>query len=416
MKSISRTRNRNSKPEKLNKKYNLFTFFTLYIAQSIPMSFFATALPVLMRQGNYSLWAIAMLKLIKLPWIVKFLWSPWIDSRCDTVRNYKRWIIGSELVYAGIILVVAFLRVETNFSLIITLVVLAFIASATQDIATDGMAARAFLRNDSSLLNSMQSMGSFTGSMVGGGFLLLVFQQIGWGRLLPWVGIFVLVALIPLWLNRKIALRPRHVTDKAKPKDMYLFFRQKNIWQHIVFLLLFYAGLIGILSTLRPYMVDLGYDMKKIGAMVGIFGTAVGICCSFVAGICIRKIGKNTSRKIISLLIVGVAAYFLWFSTLGNISRTMMLTGIGLLWGTYGMATTMVYTTSMDIVRDGREGTDFTLQIVITHLSSMIIAIGCSRFGDVYGFTGMFALELGIAIAAFGYMMFYRPKISTSDK
>lgn len=34
---------------------NLFTFFTLYIAQSIPMSFFATALPVLMRQGDYSL-------------------------------------------------------------------------------------------------------------------------------------------------------------------------------------------------------------------------------------------------------------------------------------------------------------------------------------------------------------------------
>ena len=190
---------------------------------------------------------------------------------------------------------------------------------------------------------------------------------------------------------------------------MYLFFKQKKMWKHVVFLFLFYAGLIGILSTLRPYMVDLGYDMKEIGAMVGIFGTSVGIVCSFFSGIFIRKIGKNLSRKIISFLIIGVAAYFLWFSTVENITHTLMLIGIALVWGTYGMASTMVYTTAMDIVRDGREGTDFTLQIVITHLSSMLVAIGCSRFGDVYGFSGMFLLELGIAILACTYVFFYRP-------
>jgi len=82
---------------------NLTTFFFLYIAQSIPMSFFATALPVLMRQGNYSLFAIALLKLIKLPWILKFLWSPLVDSRTESIRDYKRWIFGAEIVYALII-------------------------------------------------------------------------------------------------------------------------------------------------------------------------------------------------------------------------------------------------------------------------------------------------------------------------
>ncbi|MFA7583290.1 MAG: MFS transporter, partial [Proteiniphilum sp.] len=170
---------------------NLFTFFTLYIAQSIPMSFFATALPVLMRQGDYSLFAIALLKLIKLPWILKFLWSPLVDSRTDSIRDYKRWIFGAEIVYAVIIFGVALLNIETSFSLIFILILLAFVASATQDIATDAMAARSFERKNSSLLNSMQSMGSFTGSMVGGGFLLLLFHHIGWSRLLPWLAIFV---------------------------------------------------------------------------------------------------------------------------------------------------------------------------------------------------------------------------------
>jgi hypothetical protein len=114
---------------------NLFTFFTLYIAQSIPMSFFSTALPVLMRQGNYSLFAIALLKLIKLPWILKFLWSPLVDSRTESIRDYKRWIFGAEIVYALIIFGVAMLNIETNSTLIFLLILLAFVSSATQDIA-----------------------------------------------------------------------------------------------------------------------------------------------------------------------------------------------------------------------------------------------------------------------------------------
>ena len=396
------------------KSYNLFTFFSLYIAQSIPMSFFATVLPVLMRQGDYSLFAIAMLKLIKLPWIIKFLWSPLVDNRTESVRDYKRWIICSEIIYALIIFAVAFMSLEKNFALIISLVIFAFIASATQDIATDAMAARSFERRDSSLLNSMQTMGTFTGSMVGGGFLLLLFHKIGWGSLLPFVALFVLIALIPLVLNRKLKLRERETKKKANAKDMYLFFCQKGIWKHIVFLFLFYSGLIGILSTLRPFMVDLNYSMEEIGAMVGIFGTAVGIVCSFLSGFLIRRIGKSKARKLISFIIIWVAAYFLWMTTTETYSYLTMLIGIALVWGTYGMASTMVYTSSMDIVRDGREGTDFTMQIVITHFSSMIVALGCSRFGDLFGFRGLFSFELALAVISCIFVWFYQSKLSES--
>ncbi len=395
---------------KTDRSYNLFTFFSLYIAQSIPMSFFATALPVLMRQGNYSLWSIAMLKLIKLPWIFKFIWSPWIDNRTESVRDYKRWIIGAEIVYASLILVVAHLNIKEDFSLIIILVVFAFVASATQDIATDAMAARAFPRKDSSLVNSMQTMGSFTGSMVGGGFLLLIFHQVGWGSLLPWVGIFVLIALIPLSLNSKIELRKQRAKEKAKTKDIYLFFKQKNSWKNVLFLSLFYSGLIGILSTLNPYMVDWQYGMKQIGVMVGVFGTFVGIVCSFLSGIFIRKIGKRRSRKGIAFFIIIVATYFVWLSYSHHVSDITMLMGIALVWGVYGMATTMVYTTAMDSVREGREGTDFTIQIVITHLSSMIVALGCSRFGDLFGFHRMFLLEVMFGVMAFIYVLNYNPE------
>jgi len=388
---------------------NLFTFFTLYIAQSIPMSFFATALPVLMRQGDYSLFTIALLKLIKLPWILKFLWSPLVDSRTDSVRDYKRWIFGAEIVYAVIIFGVAMLNIETSFTLIFILILFAFVSSATQDIATDAMAARSFERKNSSLLNSMQSMGSFTGSMVGGGFLLLLFHHIGWSRLLPWLAIFVLVALIPLAVNKKITLQRRHSSRKASPRDMWLFFTQRKIWKQILFLTIFYAGLIGILSSLSPYLVDRGYQMKEIGAMVGIFGVSTGIFFAFIAGIFIRKVGKQRSRKIISAFILLPSAYFLWLTLSNSHGHGLVLTGIALVWGTYGMASTMINTSAMDIVREGREGTDFTLQIVFTHLSAMIISLVSARLGDLLGYQGLFAMELALAVISFIFVLLIKP-------
>lgn len=75
-------------------------FFCLYIAQSLPSSFFATALQVMMREAHYSLATIGLLQLVKLPWVLKFLWSPIVDRHCLTGRDFRRCIIGSECVYA----------------------------------------------------------------------------------------------------------------------------------------------------------------------------------------------------------------------------------------------------------------------------------------------------------------------------
>ena len=131
-----------------NKIFNLGTFFCLYIAQTIPMSFFSTVIPVMMRQENFSLSAIGLLQLIKLPWILKFLWSPMVDRHAVTTGDYKRWIFSSELIYAVLIFAVAFLDFKTDFYMIIALIIISFIASATQDIATDALAVLSFSRKD----------------------------------------------------------------------------------------------------------------------------------------------------------------------------------------------------------------------------------------------------------------------------
>ncbi len=390
----------------------LVTFLCLYIAQSIPMSFFSTVIPVMMRQENFSLSAIGLLQLIKLPWIIKFFWSPLVDRNCMTVSHYKRWIFSSELIYAVLIFSVAFLDFKENFSTILILVIISFVASATQDIATDALAVLSFSRKDKSLVNSMQSMGSFAGAMIGGGVLLLLFKQIGWNSLLPCLAIFVIVALVPLFFNKDIAIKEKSQAQKAKKTDFYYFFTQKGIWKQIIFLFLYYSGLIGTLAMLKPYMVDLGYNIKEIGVMSGLAGTFIAFLSSFGGGFIIRRIGRYRARILFAVAILLATFYFLGLSYVTP-TTLLLYVGIFLLWGSYGMATIIVYTTAMDCVREGREGTDFTIQTVITHLSSMCIAIASGKIADLTGYHGLFLFEVILATVSLIYIIFVFKKKQT---
>lgn len=385
------------------KTFNLATFFCLYIAQSIPMSFFSTVIPVMMRQENFSLSAIGLLQLIKLPWILKFFWSPIVDRHSISTNDYKRWILSSELIYAVLILAVSFLDFKTDFHTIVVLIILSFVASATQDIATDALAVLAFNRKDKSLVNSMQSMGSFGGSMIGSGVLLLLFKQIGWNHLLPCLAVFVLIALLPLFFNKNIQIQPKKQEERAKKTDIFYFFARKSIWKQIGFLFLYYSGIIGTLAMLRPWLVDLGYDIKEIGMMSGVVGTFIGFLSSFIGGMIIRQIGRHKARILFAIFVFFATLYFFGISY--TIPTTPLLYGgIFLLWGSYGMATIVVYTTAMDCVRPGREGTDFTIQTVITHLSGMLMAILSGKIADLIGYHGLFLFETCIALTSLIYI------------
>lgn len=386
----------------------LFTFFCLYIAQKIPMSFFSTVIPVIMRQQNFSLETIGMLQLLKLPWVLKFLWSPAVDRTSYQLKDFKTWIFSSEIIYACIIFSIAFLDLSVTPHLIIGLVVVAFIASATQDIATDALAVLSFSKKDKSLVNSMQSMGGFAGTMIGSGLLLLLYNKMGWGNLLPYLAIFVLIAVIPLIFFKTGSGEMLKPKQKEKPtfNDIAGFFKQEGIWKQVVFLFLYYAGLIGVLAMLKPMLVDYGYNMKQIGIMSGIVGTSIGCIASFGGGFVVRKLGRHTSRLLFAVCTLVTTIYFCLLATVLPVNIATLHLGISLLWGSYGISVIVVYTTAMDCVRPGYEGTDFTIQTVITHLSGIIIGVCSGKIAAMITYKGLFFVEMGIAAVSLLFILF----------
>jgi len=378
-------------------KYSIL--LSLYLAQSIPMSFFSTVLPVIMRMESYSLSNIGLLQLIKIPWIIKFLWGPIVDHNARDNMHYRKWIIASEVFYAVVIVAIGFFSLQTRFTTIIMLMVVAFVLSATQDIASDAFAVRILRKKERGMGNSMQSSGNFLGTLFGSGVLLFLYTLIGWQYLMLVLAVIVLVALIPIIRYRQtrepVNEKPRR--NRIHFADIWGFFRIPRIGRRVVLLVIFYSGFIGILAMLKPYLVDLDYTIQQIAFMTGIVGTAFGAGSAFLGGYLIKRLGNKRSLRIFALYGFTGALTMALIATF-NQHVAWIYTGIALVWSAYGMASVAVFTISMNTVRKGREGTDYTIQIVLTHLSSLLIVIASGRIGDWIGYTGLFYTEAALGL------------------
>lgn len=386
------------------KKYS--TLFSLYIAQSVPMSFFSTVLPVIMRMEHFSLTDIAMLQLMKLPWIFKVFWAPLIDKNSSSHLHYKRWIIGSELMYAITIFVIAFFNLKLDFHLIVILMVVAITFSATQDIASDALAIRLLKKEERAYGNSMQSFGNFGGTLLGSGVLLTIYAVAEWSWLMIALAGFVLVALIPLslFVNKKDMEEIAPVKSSIKYSDLFRFFKLPGNFKQTILLVVYYGGILGILSLLKPYLVDLGYGLKEIAFMVGIFGTACGAVGALLGGFVLKRVGTRRGLRLFAFINVIAASSFILIGH--HVSTSLLYVGIALLWIAYAFSSVVIYTISMEKVRAGKEGTDYSLQIVITHLMGILFAVAFGKLVDLLGFSFLFYIETTIGLVVFVAVFF----------
>lgn len=393
------------------------SLFSLYIAQAIPMSFFSTVVPVIMRLENYSLEQIGYFQLIKLPWIFKFLWAPFIDRYSNTNRDYVRWIITSELFYAVTIVAIGFFQLDTSFLTIVVLMVIALMFSATQDIATDAFATRILRVKERGVGNGIQASGSFLGSLLGSGVLLYLYAEMGWQNILFMLALFVTLALLPIYFTGSNT--ENHLAKNPKPKslkDALLFFKIPHIGKRILLLFVFYTGVMGIMPMLKPYLVDQAFSVKNIAYISGIVGTAAGAFSAFLAGFAVRRIGEKNAIYLFAFINI-LAAVSFWFYHHSNHLLWHTYLAVGFVWMAYAMSSTIIYTTSMTMSRSGSEGFDFTFQIVITHFSGILIAILGGKFADNFGYDLLFSVVIAMGILVFVSLpVLYRPNMPIEEE
>ncbi|MGF1482040.1 MAG: MFS transporter [Cyanophyceae cyanobacterium] len=398
-------------------KWGILT--SLYIAQFLPVAFFGQTLPVFLRQQGVSLEVIGLTSFLSLPWTLKVFWSPVVD-RYGWTRwgHYKAWIVAMQSLLVLAIACCAFLNLETNFSLLLGGMLLAITLAATQDIATDALAVGLLAPTERGLGNGIQGAGGYLGSIIGGGVILVLLDIWGWTRSLLAMALTTLVLLIPVLFHREGA--DYQIRQNLGWGVWFNFFRRRGMGRWVIVLLLYMMGVTITSTMFRPLLVDLGLSLAEIGVMNGIVAYIAGLVGSLVSGFLIQSLGRKRSLVIFGILMaMGTAAFIL--PTIGFDSLPVLYAISAGLHFTYGMALIALYTVMMDYSRLGTAGFDYTLQVTLVFVGSLVAGGFSGVIAEAIGYRGVFLLSvvlgfLSVMVVAIALNAPDSPNYSTQTK
>lgn len=147
-----------------------------------------------------------------------------------------------------------------------------------------------------------------------------------------------------------------------------------------------------IASTIsRPLLVDLDMSMKDIGLMNGVVSFGAGFIGSFVGGFLLRYLGRKRGLIIFGILISVAIAMWI-FPTVGHTSLPVLYLCAAGLQFTYSMASVPIFAIAMDNSRQENAGFDYTLQITIIFVGSLLAGSLSGFLAQYLGYLGVLAI------------------------
>ncbi len=343
--------------------YFLFLIAQLYIIQGIPVGLAFDAYPILLRDAGVSLAIIAIIPLAGIPWVVKFLWAPFVENYwLDKIGYRKSWLLPMQFLLAILIAVIAFTPfTEDTTSQLIGIIILSCIISATQDIATDGLAADLAQTNTITQINSIQVMGNIAGMLIGGAGVSICYDYIGktYSILLLVVIIIFSIAQLLLWKEPKL-----FYTSEPKPRaKLSLFFKRPKAYSMLLLALLIpFAGSV-ILTMSKLILLDRGLSVSDVGLYTGIGGYLTMILGCILAAYLLKKHPPSYTLKLGFSLLASLAFswsilnYYPSYINPVTVMISMTLLGIGI-----GFINVSIYTFTMIYAKQSKQtATDYAV-------------------------------------------------------
>ncbi len=275
------------------KIYTLSLLLFLYMSQGLPFGFQVTALPVYLRESGISLTIIGYSTSLALPWLLKALWAPLLDSFWSRRLGRRRtWIIPLQVLMIVSMLAAFY---TSRLGLIPLLVNIFFmnLFAATQDISVDGLAVDILKEGDLGPGNTAQVAGYKLGMIISGGVLVWMSAIIQWNLLFLIMGVIAAIPLLLIILYKEGDGCKTVCAERIGLRDVVSIFTDSVKNPAFKWLLLFVgtykSGEIIIDVMFKPFLIDAGIKSSEIGLWVGTYGMAASIAGSLAGGVLASK-------------------------------------------------------------------------------------------------------------------------------
>ena len=303
---------------------------TLYFAEGIPYFIVNNISVIMFNNMGMSKGEMAWYtSLLYLPWVIKPLWSPFVDI----IKTKRWWIMATQILMSAAFALVAFTLPHPSAEVIaggnadvslfaVTLVLfwITAFASATHDIAADGFYMLALNPGDQSLFVGIRSTFYRLSSIFGQGVLVVIAGMLerktgnipqAWSTTL--IISAVIFAAVTLWhtfrLPRPASDSSRLEVGQGRTREIFqefrrtfaTFFRKKHVWMAMAFMLLYRLPEAFLVKMMNPFLLDpmseggLGLSTETVGIVYGTVGVAALTVGGILGGFAASKWGLKKS-------------------------------------------------------------------------------------------------------------------------
>ncbi len=302
--------------------------------------------------------------LIGLAWAFKPLWSPLVEL----ARSKKMVVVAMQFSGAvGLGLLALALQASAFFALSIAVLFFLAYASATHDIACDGLYMAALDDKRQAAYAGWQ--GAFFNAskfLTLGGLMVLAGRlESSMGVFNAWSLIFAmlagLLALLAAWNAKALPNPERTSAETVKlPEVVADFLEKPGIWKMVVFIVLFRLAE-GQVQTIGPlFLIEardkggLGLTSEQVGGVYGTVGTAAFLVGSILGGYFTAWLGLKRAMPVLVLAMAIPNAVFWGLSLALPTSLWQISAAVGVEMAGYGFGFVGMILYIMQVVAPGR--------------------------------------------------------------
>lgn len=379
-------------------------FAALYFSEGAPIGYVWWALPTRLREAGVPIEQItAFSALLTIPWTLKFLWAPLVDSLRPRRLGLRAWIIGAQIAMGLTLIPVAQIPLREGYDLLLGLLLVHAVCAATQDVSVDALAVASIPAPERGAMTGVMQIGMLLGRAAFGGAALALERRLGGGTVL-----YLLVAAV--WSSTfLVAFGARGAAGAGSSGALGARFRQfratfrgvfrmPQTWMGFAIACVAGAGMEATGTVAGPLLVDQGFSREAIGqffAMPAVLCMATGALVGGRLSDRLRRDGALAAA--IGLLAAAVSGVGV-VAGLGPGAETGLLVALGVAYVFFGAFTAASYALYMELTNPSLGGTQFSAFMGAVNLCSVwsawVVGQLVARFDYALALPAMAALSL----------------------
>ncbi len=306
----------------LNKRM-LICIFTGF-SSGLPLYVLVQLVPAWLKGEGVSLAEIGLFTLVGLPYVWKFLWSPFMDRFSLPFLGRRRgWMLVTQIFLLISIGILGYLDPKLSVWTVAYFAATMAFFSASQDIVLDAFRRELLHQSEFGLGNAIHIQAYRLSGLVAGGLGLILSDY------LPWKSVFLIIAafmifgiLLTLFVNEaEETPKAPQTIEEAFIHPFKEFISRKGFIPalHILlFMFLYKLGDSMATALQTPFFIEMGFSNTEIGIVAKVSGLTASIVGGLIGGIIMIKLSINKALWLFGIVQIVSILGFAALSVIGH--------------------------------------------------------------------------------------------------